>query len=157
MTTNDSIALACSLWPAWKPTREQLAEWRSALSSFPSSVAHDAVRIAYRQSRWKEPRLSNVIDHANSISSARTDEARLELAERIRIREEADRRESDTGHAVMVRDLNEHPASVRIPALDRAAEAWGAPHWRELSERPVHEWPRMAVGMCWAAAKEAGR
>lgn len=152
--TENPITLACALWPAWKPTQQQADEWRRCLSSFSPAVAASAVRAAYRMSRWKEPRLSAVLDAARSIGSAHLDTCRENAAEAARIRMEEDMREAESGQAMMRCVLGTIQPIALMAALERASDSWGAPRWRELSERPVNEWPQMAVGMTWAATME---
>ena len=152
-TTAEVVQLACSLWPAWRPTRDQLDEWTRTLSGMTVRTAEAAVRTAYRRSKWREPRLSAVLEAADSDTNAGRVANRIDVAERNRIAEAADEAASRRDHDRMTTELESLPLAVLFAALDAGAEAWGCPHWRTLTEQPVREWPRLAVGMAWAASK----
>ncbi len=51
-----------ALWPGFTLNREQAAVWRDRLGHVSLELAREAVRMAYAESRWKEPYLGSVAE-----------------------------------------------------------------------------------------------
>ena len=60
---SETVGLLRGLWPAWKPTSAQAEQWQHKLANLAPEAVRDAIRCHYNESRWREPKLPEILEH----------------------------------------------------------------------------------------------
>lgn len=135
--------LMAQLWPDWSPTSAQSQEWRSALDRHPVALIDRCVRDAFRESRWREPRMPDVLVRVR-------DATQVHRSKLPALHAANEQHQAQYEHEERIELLSCLEDVELDRCLNVVGELW--PSWREPDDRTnPATWDRFTTGMTWAA------